>query len=76
MLLTEAPVPIAADVERKDSMIDASCWQPTCETAVNAIVSLKYYRPRAFDTDEYSYTAEATGFVVDRERGLVLTNRV
>ena len=31
-------------------------------------------RPRAFDT-EWNTTAQATGFVIDAERGLILTNR-
>jgi hypothetical protein len=50
-------------------------WQQTCETAVTSIVSILYYFPRAFDT-EGSYTSDATGFVVDAGKGIILTNRV
>jgi hypothetical protein len=51
-------------------------WQATCEQAVTTVVSLLYYYPRPFDTDAYAYASEATGFVVDAKRGIILTNRV
>jgi hypothetical protein len=50
-------------------------WQHTCEGAVTSIVSILSYFPRAFDT-EGSHTSDATGFIVNAERGIILTNRV
>jgi len=50
-------------------------WQATCEVAVKAIVSILSYAPRTFDTRMVGIS-DATGFVVDAERGIILTNRV
>ncbi|GKU07420.1 unnamed protein product [Fusarium langsethiae] len=49
-------------------------WQRAIEKVVRCVVSVKFSHPYAFDT-EISKTSEATGFIVDAERGLVLTNR-
>jgi hypothetical protein len=57
-----------------DSYNDLS-WQHTSEVVVTSIVSILAYFPRPFDTDS-CYCSDATGFVVDAERGLILTNRV
>ena len=38
------------------------------------VVSIKVDSTRAFDT-EWNQSGQATGFVVDAERGLILTNR-
>jgi S1-C subfamily serine protease len=51
-----------------------SLWQKTIEKAVQAIVSIRFSQVSAFDT-EGPDTSEASGFVVDAERGLILTNR-
>lgn len=49
-------------------------WETTVEKCTKSIFSIKAARARAFDTEiPGSYTA--TGFVVDAERGLVLSNR-
>jgi hypothetical protein len=50
-------------------------WQTTCEEAMKAIVTILMYSPRPFDTED-SGSSEATGFIVDAERGIILTNRV
>lgn len=44
------------------------------ERISTGVVSLKIDVPRAFDT-ERNQSSQATGFVVDAERGLILTNR-
>ncbi|KAI8999633.1 trypsin-like cysteine/serine peptidase domain-containing protein [Gaertneriomyces semiglobifer] len=49
-------------------------WQKTVEQAVKAIVSIRFSQVAAFDT-EGPETSEASGFVVDATRGLILTNR-
>ncbi|RKP05648.1 trypsin-like cysteine/serine peptidase domain-containing protein [Thamnocephalis sphaerospora] len=51
-----------------------SGWQDTIEHAVKAIVSIRFSQVASFDT-EGAETSEASGFIVDAERGLILTNR-
>jgi pro-apoptotic serine protease NMA111 len=49
-------------------------WAETLERIAGSVVSINIDMTRAFDT-EWNATAQATGFVVDAERGLILTNR-
>ena len=49
-------------------------WAVTLERIASSVVSIDIDATRAFDT-EWNATAQATGFVVDAERGLILTNR-
>ncbi|MBM4220434.1 MAG: hypothetical protein FJ170_00635, partial [Gammaproteobacteria bacterium] len=49
-------------------------WRDTIERISPAVVSIQVDATRAFDT-EWNESAQATGFVVDAERGLILTNR-
>ena len=49
-------------------------WSGTLERIVSSVVAINIDQTRAFDT-EWNATAQATGFVVDAERGLILTNR-
>src|SRR5436305_528094 len=49
-------------------------WADTLERIAPSVVSINVDATRAFDT-EWNTTAQATGFVVDAERGLILTNR-
>ncbi|HLJ39242.1 MAG TPA: trypsin-like peptidase domain-containing protein [Steroidobacteraceae bacterium] len=49
-------------------------WAVTLERIAGSVVSIDLDMTRAFDT-EWNTTAQATGFVVDAERGLILTNR-
>jgi S1-C subfamily serine protease len=49
-------------------------WQHTIDQVAPAIVVMRVSSPRAFDTVATGYQT-ATGFVVDAERGLILTNR-
>jgi S1-C subfamily serine protease len=49
-------------------------WAVTLERIATSVVSIEVDSTRAFDT-EWNSTAQATGFVVDAERGLILTNR-
>jgi len=49
-------------------------WADTLERIASSVVAIDVDSTRAFDT-EWNSTAQATGFVVDAERGLILTNR-
>lgn len=49
-------------------------WLDTLTKVVKAVVSVQFSHVSNFDT-ETAIVSEATGFVVDIERGLVLTNR-
>ena len=49
-------------------------WQETIQRVVRNVVSIRFCAPCSFDTDP-ALTSEATGFVVDAERGYILTNR-
>jgi S1-C subfamily serine protease len=49
-------------------------WTSTLERIATAVVTIQIDSTRAFDT-EWNTTAQATGFVIDAKRGLILTNR-
>ena len=49
-------------------------WLGTLERISSGVVSIRVDSTRAFDT-EWNSSSQATGFVVDAERGLILTNR-
>ncbi|KAJ5679895.1 Pro-apoptotic serine protease [Penicillium macrosclerotiorum] len=53
---------------------DSPEWQATIETVVKSVVSIHFCQTCSFDT-ELSMSSQATGFVVDAERGYILTNR-
>lgn len=49
-------------------------WVGTLEHISSGVVSIRIDSTRAFDT-EWNSSSQATGFVVDAEQGLILTNR-
>ena len=51
-----------------------TAWTNTLERISSGVVSIRVDSTRAFDT-EWNSSSQATGFVVDAERGLILTNR-
>ena len=53
---------------------DDSAWTETLERISSGVVSIRVDSTRAFDT-EWNSSSQATGFVVDAKRGLILTNR-
>lgn len=55
--------------EREDSR-----WTRTLERVASGVVTIQVDLARAFDT-EWNMSSQATGFVVDARRGLILTNR-
>ncbi len=66
-LLVASPA-VAAGSAHRDA------WQAALEEVARAVVVLRVRVPRAFDTQTAAYEV-ATGFVVDAERGIILTNR-
>jgi S1-C subfamily serine protease len=53
---------------------EAPEWQATIERVVKNVVAIHFCQTCSFDTDP-ALSSEATGFVVDAERGYILTNR-
>jgi S1-C subfamily serine protease len=49
-------------------------WAQTLERIASGVVTIQIDSTRAFDT-EWNTTGQATGFVIDAKRGLILTNR-
>ncbi len=56
------------------SALDSPTWSSTLERISSGVVSIRVDGTRAFDT-EWNISSQATGFVVDAERGLIITNR-
>ena len=52
----------------------ATQWNQTLDRISTGVVSIRVDSTRAFDTD-WNQSTQATGFVVDAEQGLILTNR-
>ncbi|MBT8136933.1 MAG: trypsin-like peptidase domain-containing protein [Gammaproteobacteria bacterium] len=53
---------------------ESADWSRTLEQISSAVVSIRVDATRAFDTG-WNQSSQATGFVVDAQRGLLLTNR-
>ena len=49
-------------------------WAQVINSVTDSIVTIRVDATRSFDT-ERSSSSQATGFVVDAERGIILTNR-
>ncbi len=70
-----APGNHAPQIAQQAAAVEANPdWAVTLERIASSVVSIDVDMTRAFDT-EWNATAQATGFVVDAERGLILTNR-
>ena len=68
----EGPGSVAA--EQAAAIEENPDWAVTLQRIAGSVVSIDVDQARAFDT-EWNNSAQATGFVVDAERGLILTNR-
>ncbi len=53
---------------------DADAWKTAMDMTIPAVVTIHSAFPYPFDTDT-NRCAQATGFVVDKDRGYILTNR-
>ncbi|MEM9176863.1 MAG: trypsin-like peptidase domain-containing protein [Myxococcota bacterium] len=65
---------VAGFAAAASAVTEARAWEKTLDRVANAVVVLRVSSPRAFD-DGTAGTSTATGFVVDAEQGLILTNR-
>lgn len=68
-LLALTPAPAGAQ-----EFEESSRWTRTLERISSGVVAIQIDATRAFDTD-WNASSQATGFVVDAKRGLILTNR-
>lgn len=69
-----APVHALPAVPAPGVVNSPASWAQTLEKIASGVVTIQIDSPRAFDT-EWNTTAQATGFVIDAKRGLILTNR-
>lgn len=67
-------VPLAAALLASAPAGARDAWEATIERVSRGVVALRVTGTRAFDTEGPGVSV-ATGFVVDAERGLILTNR-
>ncbi|KAL3673731.1 hypothetical protein V7S43_001427 [Phytophthora oleae] len=65
---------LAAELVAAEANQNKLDWKATLERVVPAIVSLKLNSPKFFDTESPG-NGSATGFVVDADKGIILTNR-
>ncbi len=70
--LVAALLPFAASPQIE--IEQSSGWTRTLERISTGVVAIQIDQTRAFDT-EWNTSSQATGFVVDAKRGLILTNR-
>ena len=69
------PTAVAAHLARQAAALESNpTWAATLARIASSVVAINFNQDRAFDTD-VNETAEATGFVVDAKRGIILTNR-
>ncbi|MEE8235612.1 MAG: S1C family serine protease, partial [Gammaproteobacteria bacterium] len=59
---------------QSNSETEPPAWRSTLERISSGVVSIKVDSTRAFDTG-WNQSSQATGFVVDAQQGLILTNR-
>lgn len=64
----------ASESTPTDELISTVNWEDTLERVSRSVVVIRVTATRSFDT-EGSSSSQGTGFVVDAERGLILTNR-
>jgi S1-C subfamily serine protease len=68
------PAPTPLPVPSPTTLGTPENWAQTLERIASGVVTIQIDSTRAFDT-EWNTTAQATGFVIDAKRGLILTNR-
>jgi len=68
------PAVLALVILSSPALAEKAEWAGTLERISSGVVSIRVDSTRAFDT-EWNSSSQATGFVVDAEKGLILTNR-
>ncbi len=71
---TAAAAPVHTAVPAPGIPSSPANWAQTLERIATGVVTIQIDSTRAFDT-EWNTSAQATGFVIDAKRGLILTNR-
>ncbi|KAL6908133.1 hypothetical protein ACP4OV_002303 [Aristida adscensionis] len=66
--------PMEMEIEPAAAAAAEDSWRGALSRVVPAVAVLRFTAPRAFDT-EPAGSGAATGFVVDKSRGIILTNR-
>ncbi len=74
LLLAFALLSLSGPAVQGADGVEPAAWRKTLERIAPSVVSIQVDGTRAFDT-EWNESSQATGFVVDAERGLILTNR-
>jgi S1-C subfamily serine protease len=74
LALAQQPNPARAAARAAAVGSPAPAWNRTLQRIASGVVSIRVDLTRSFDT-ETNESAQATGFVVDAKRGLILTNR-
>ena len=69
-LYEDEEMEIVEDTRILSGVADSAEWQACIENVVRNVVSIRFCQTCSFDTDP-ALTSEATGFVVDAERGYV-----
>jgi pro-apoptotic serine protease NMA111 len=72
--VVEDEIPALPIINSLSAAGDSPEWQATIERVIKSVVSIHFCQTCSFDTD-LSTSSQATGFVVDAERGYILTNR-
>nr|GMD00926.1 protease Do-like 7 [Ipomoea batatas] len=67
-------LPMEIDPPLRENLATAEDWRRALNKVVPAVVVIRTTACRAFDTESAS-AGYATGFVVDKRRGIILTNR-
>ncbi|KAH3901392.1 probable Pro-apoptotic serine protease NMA111 [Saccharomycodes ludwigii] len=64
------------DLAEENNLLSSSNfeWQRTISKVVKSVVSIHFSQVAPFDCDQ-ALVSEATGFIVDADRGIILTNR-
>jgi len=74
VMLLWAPLALVAGLLPRTGHAETAAWEQTLARVAPSVVTIEVDQTRAFDT-EWNQSTQATGFVVDAERGLILTNR-
>ena len=72
--MAATPPPTTIPTPAPTSIGTPANWAQTLERIASGVVTIQIDGTRAFDT-EWNTSAQATGFVIDAKRGLILTNR-
>lgn len=71
---TEQTTPVSPQLPPLATASDSPEWQAMIEKVIKSVVSIHFCQTCSFDTD-LSCSSQATGFVVDAEKGYIMTNR-